>query len=70
MLLIKEINRDLRENTSIRRQDDLEGALACEREGAVAQSIERATPGEEVLGSILAVAARTLLGGCQYNVTG
>ena len=32
-------------------------------EGAVAQSIERATPGEEVLGSIPAVAARSLLVG-------
>ena len=29
--------------------------------GAVAQSVEHATPGEEVLGSIPAVAARTLL---------
>ena len=31
--------------------------------GAVAQSIERATPGEEVLGSIPAVAARSVLVG-------
>ena len=31
--------------------------------GAVAQSVERATPGEEVPGSILAVAARSLLVG-------
>ena len=31
--------------------------------GAVAQSVERATPGEEVLGSIPAVAARSLLAG-------
>ena len=31
--------------------------------GAVAQSVERATPGEEVLGSIPAVAARSLLVG-------
>ena len=41
--------------------------------GAVAQSVERATPGEEVPGSIPAVAARSLLAGsCQYNhnVTG
>ena len=30
---------------------------------AVAQSVERATPGEEVLGSIPAVAARSLLVG-------
>ena len=29
--------------------------------GAVAQSVERATSGEEVLGSILAVAARFLV---------
>ena len=29
--------------------------------GAVAQSVERATPGEEVLGSISAVAAGSLL---------
>ena len=29
--------------------------------GAVAQSVERRTPGEEVLGSILSVAARSLL---------
>ena len=29
--------------------------------GAVAQSVERATPGEEVPGSISAVAARSLL---------
>ena len=44
-----------------------------------AQSVERATPSEEVLGSIPVVAARSLLvgsvspcwlGGCQYNVTG
>ena len=31
--------------------------------GAVAQSVERATPGEEVPGSITAVAARSLLVG-------
>ena len=31
--------------------------------GAVAQSVERATPDEEVLGSIPAVAARSLLVG-------
>ena len=31
--------------------------------GAVAQSVECATPGEEVLGSILTVAARSLLVG-------
>ena len=31
--------------------------------GAVAQSVERATPGEEVSGSIPAVAARSLLVG-------
>ena len=31
--------------------------------GAIAQSVERATPGEEVLGFILAVAARSLLFG-------
>ena len=31
--------------------------------GAVAQSVERTTPGEEVPGSILAVAARSLLVG-------
>ena len=36
--------------------------------GAVAQSVERATPGEEILGSITAVAARSLLVG--YNVNG
>ena len=37
-----------------------------------AQSVERATPGEEVPGSIPAVAARLLHVGsrCQYNVTG
>ena len=33
------------------------------KEGAVAQSVERATPGEEVPGSIPAVAARSLLVG-------
>ena len=39
--------------------------------GAVAQSVESATPGEEVPGSISAVAARLLLvGRCHYNVTG
>ena len=39
--------------------------------GVVAQSAERATPGEEVLGSIPAVAARPYwLGQCQYNGTG
>ena len=32
-------------------------------EGAVTQSVERETPGEEVPGSISAVAARTLLVG-------
>ena len=31
--------------------------------GAVAQSVERVTPGEEVLGSIASVAARSLLVG-------
>ena len=36
--------------------------------GAVAQSVERATPGEEILGSITAVAARSLLVG--YSVNG
>ena len=35
--------------------------------GRVAQSVERGTPGEEVLGLIPAVAAR--LGWCQYNVS-
>ena len=34
-----------------------------EEEGAVAQLVERATPGEEVLDSIPAVAARFLLVG-------
>ena len=34
-----------------------------EREGAVAQSVERATPVEEVPGSIYAVVARSLLVG-------
>ena len=44
--------------------------------GAVAQSVERTTPGEEVLGSITAVAAPPpppapyWLVWCQYNVTG
>ena len=37
---------------------------------AVAQSVERATPSEEVLGSITAVAARSLLVGSVYNVIG
>ena len=32
-------------------------------EGAVAQSVERATPGENVLGSIPAVTTRSLLVG-------
>ena len=36
-------------------------------EGALAQSVECATPGEEAVGSIPAVAARSLLVG--YNVT-
>ena len=35
----------------------------CVFGGAVAQSVERVTPGEEVLGSIPAVAARFLLVG-------
>ena len=35
--------------------------------GAVAQSVERSTPGEEVPGSI---PAPYWLGRCQYNVTG
>ena len=34
------------------------------------QSVERVTPGEEALGSIPTVAVRSLLGRCQYNVTG
>ena len=41
--------------------------------GAVAQPVERATPGEEVLGSIPAVAVRSLLVesvSVYYNVTG
>ena len=39
--------------------------------GALAQSVERATPGEEVPGSIPAVAARSLLvGSVSDNVTG
>ena len=33
------------------------------RRGAIAQSVERTTPGEEVMGSIAAVAARSLLVG-------
>ena len=37
--------------------------LLNKRGGAVAQSVERATPGEEVLGSIPTVAARSLLVG-------
>ena len=37
--------------------------------GGVAQSVERATSGEEVLGSIPVVATHRL-GRCQYNVTG
>ena len=37
--------------------------------GAVAQSVEHVTPGEEVLGLIPTVAARSLwLGRCHYNV--
>ena len=35
----------------------------CVPRGAVAQSVERATPSEEVLGSIPAVGARSLLVG-------
>ena len=39
--------------------------------GAVAQSVERATPGEEVPSSIqLWPSAPYWLGRCQYNVTG
>ena len=39
--------------------------------GRLAQSVERATPGDDVVGSIPAVAARPYwLGRCQYNVTG
>ena len=34
-----------------------------QNEGAVAQSVERATPGEEVLGPITAIAARSPLVG-------
>ena len=37
--------------------------VQAKRGGAVAQSVERATPGEEVPVSILAVAARSLLVG-------
>ena len=35
----------------------------CKKRGGVAQSVERVTPGEEVLGSIPALAARSLLVG-------
>ena len=39
--------------------------------GAVAQSVEHATPGEEIVGSIPAAAAAPYcLGRCQYNVIG
>ena len=39
--------------------------------GAEIQSVERATPGHEVEGSIPALDVRSLLlGRCQYNVTG
>ena len=38
-------------------------ALILAAGGAVAQSVERASPGEEVLGSIPALAARSLLVG-------
>ena len=38
--------------------------------GFAAQSVERTTPGEEVLSLIPAVAAPYWLGRCQYNVTG
>ena len=39
--------------------------------GRGSSAVKRATPGEEVPGSIPAVAARSLLvGRCQYNVTG
>ena len=41
----------------------IEPRLSGEGGGAVAQSVERATPGEEVPGSTSAVAARSLLGG-------
>ena len=37
--------------------------------GALAQLVECATPGEEVLGSIPDVAAQSLLVGSVYNVT-
>ena len=37
--------------------------IVCRLGGAVAQSVERATPGEKVPGSIPAVAARSLLVG-------
>ena len=40
--------------------------------GAVAHLVERKTPGEEVMGSVLVVAARSLLVGsvsAYYNVT-
>ena len=40
----------------------LDDLLECKR-GAVAQSVERTTPGEEVPGWISAVAARSLLVG-------
>ena len=41
------------------------------RRGAVAQSVKRTTPGDEVPGSIPAVAARSLLvGSVSVNVTG
>ena len=49
-------------------QESRTSVLPC---GAVAQSVERATPGEEVTGSIpLWPPAPYWLGRCQYNVTG
>ena len=41
-----------------------------QRRGAVAQSVERATPSDKVLGLIPAVAARIWLGLYLYNLTG
>ena len=52
----------------------IDQGLAASLGGTVAQSVERTTPGEEVLCSIPAAAARSilvqLLGRCPYNVTG
>ena len=67
-MIVVSFNKALRSNLDLEISNEFCIATAAKRGGgggggAVAQSVERATPGEEVPGSIPAVAARSLLVG-------